>query len=202
MDVITAIRNRYSERTYKSKPIKSEELFQILDAGRLAPSACNKQPWKFIVVSAKENLKALHEAYPRDWFATAPQVIVVCGEQEEAWKRSNFDDKCSVDIDAAIAIDHMTLRATELGIGSCWVCNFNPQPVLEALELPEGVEPIALLPIGYPASASPSEKKRKAIEEVVFMEKWGSQAPPNLPEGESRAKPLLTSPRGGIEPQR
>ncbi|MFV0366635.1 MAG: nitroreductase family protein [Mangrovibacterium sp.] len=172
MNVKTAIQNRYSERTYQQKKIQTETLYQILEAGRLAPSACNKQPWKFIVVSEEKGLKQLHEAYPRDWFVTAPHVIVICGEYAEAWTRANHDDKCSLDIDTAIAIDHMTLQATELGIGSCWVCNFNPQLVVEALGLPDGVEPIALLPVGYPASASIPEKKRKLINEVVFSEKY------------------------------
>ncbi|MFV0521271.1 MAG: nitroreductase family protein [Mangrovibacterium sp.] len=173
MDVITAIRDRYSERMYKSKKITTEELYQILEAGRLAPSACNKQPWKFIVVSEEENLEKLYQSYSRDWFSGAPQVIVVCGEHEESWNRSTFDNKDFLDIDVAIAIDHMTLRATEIGVGTCWVCAFDPKQVSELLQLPKNVEPIALLPIGYPASASVSEKKRKSIEEVVFFEKYG-----------------------------
>lgn len=176
MDVMSAIQNRYSERMYKSKRIKTEELYQILEAGRLAPSACNKQPWKFIVISEEESLKKLCEAYPKDWFSAVPQVIVICGEQEEAWTRASFDYKSSLDIDAAIAIDHMTLCATELGIGTCWVCAFNPTLVSELLQLPQGVEPIALLPIGYPASASGNKKQRKSIQEIVFFEKYGQRA--------------------------
>ncbi len=175
MDIVTAIQNRYSERMYKSKRIQTEELFQILEAGRLAPSACNNQPWKFIVVSEEESLQKLYESYPKTWFTGAPQVIVICGEREEAWVRAQ-DGKSSLDIDVAIAIDHMTLRATELGIGTCWVCAFDPKQVSELLQLPQGVEPIALLPVGYPASASSNKKNRKTIKEVVFFEKYGQTA--------------------------
>ncbi len=173
MNIKEAIAKRYSERTYKSKRVSTEELFQVLEAGRLAPSACNFQPWKFVVVSEDTNIERISTAYPREWFKSAPQMIIVCGDHNEGWKRKHSDNKDHTDIDVAIAADHMTLMATELGLATCWVCAFDPKIIREILELPNEVEPIVILTIGYPASAIPEAKNRKPIKEVVFLEKYG-----------------------------
>lgn len=167
------LRERYSVRDYKSQKVPQALLLEVLDAGRMAPSAANKQPWSFILVSDDKVLQELFKAYNRDWLKKAPQVIVICGDHEASWKRS-FDQKDHCDIDAAIAIDHMTLRATELGLGTCWICHFNPEVVHSLLELPAHMEPIALLPIGYPADSPASGKKRKDLDEVAFENKFGT----------------------------
>ncbi|MCU4176598.1 nitroreductase family protein [Carboxylicivirga sp. N1Y90] len=168
------LRERYSVREFKPLKVSKALLVEVLEAGRMAPSAANKQPWKFILVSEDDNLKKLKKAYKRDWFKAAPQIIVICGDHDASWKRS-FDGKDHCDIDAAIAIDHMTIRAAELGLGTCWVCHFQPDLIKEALELPEGIEPIALLPIGYPIVSKAPLKNRKQLNEVVFEEKFGQQ---------------------------
>lgn len=167
------LRERYSVREYKTQKVSRALLKEVLDAGRMAPSAANKQPWMFGLVSEEENLTKLKEVYDRDWFQKAPQVIVICGNHEESWKRS-YDEKDHCDIDIAIAIDHMTIRATELGLGTCWVCHFNPKIVKKLLNLPDHIEPIALLPIGYPITNKPPLKKRKHLEDVVFEETYGN----------------------------
>ncbi len=171
MDFKTLIEKRYSVRKYKSESISDELLSEVLDAGRMAPTAVNKQPFFFIVVNEKNKLEALYNAYPREWFATAPQVIVICGDHQAAWKRGN-DGKDHTDIDLAIATDHMTLRAAELGLGTCWVCNFDPKPVKKALSLPEHIEPAVLLPIGKPAEAEAPSKKRKALSDIVRFNEY------------------------------
>lgn len=166
------LRERYSIREYKQQKVSKALLIEVLEAGRMAPSAANKQPWSFILVSEEENLNKLKKVYDRDWFKKVPQIIVICGDHSESWKRS-FDSKDHCDVDVAIAVDHMTIRASELGLGTCWVCHFDPEMVKEQMQLPEGVEPIALLPIGYPLENKPPRKKRKALDEIVFLEKYG-----------------------------
>ncbi len=168
------LRERYSIRDYKPLKVSKALVIEVLEAGRMAPSAANKQPWNFILVSEDEKLGKLKEAYSRDWFKDVPQMIVVCGDHNESWKRAvDLKDHC--DVDAAIAIDHMTLRATELGLGTCWVCHFDPKLVSEALNLPDHIEPIALLPIGYPVEVKAPEKKRKEFSYVVFENEYGQK---------------------------
>ena len=167
MELLDIIKLRKSIRSFQKKKIDRQLMLEILEAGRLAPSACNFQPWQFIVVDEPSVLRQIREAYPRDWFAGAPQVIVICGKKGESWKRP-VDRKDHCDIDVAIATDHITLMAASKGLGSCWVCNFNPAKVSEALQLPEDMEPIVLLPIGYPVeSPEIEEKKRKNPDEVI-----------------------------------
>jgi nitroreductase len=168
------VKARYSVRQFKDEPIDREKLEMVLDAGRMAPSAVNIQPWHFIVVREKENLQAVWSCYSREWFKSAPAVIVVCGDCSEGWRRS-IDGKNHTDIDAAIAIDHMTLQAADLGLGTCWVCNFNPALLKNILQLPENVEPIAMLPIGVPvedSELSSQTKKRKSFSQIVHWEKF------------------------------
>ena len=168
MELLDIIKSRNSVRSFQKKKIDRQMMVEILHAGRLAPSACNYQPWKFIVVDEPSVLRQLHQAYPREWFAGAPQVIVVCGDFLESWKRQS-DGKEHCEMDIAIATDHLTLMATAKGIGSCWVCNFNPEIVSEALQLPVHLKPLVLLPIGFPQiNDGPQGKKRKKMEEIAF----------------------------------
>ena len=167
MDLLNIVKLRKSERNFSNKKVHRELLLEILEAGRLAPSACNNQPWKFIVVDEPDILQKLHKAYPRDWFATAQCVIVFCGNSDEAWVRP-LDGKNHRDIDVSIAVTHISLMATSKGLGTCWVCNFNPEIVREMLQLPKNLEPVVLLPIGYTIEEIViEEKKRKSAEEVV-----------------------------------
>lgn len=166
MEFKSLITTRYSVRKYKPERLSEELLNEVLEAGRMAPTAVNYQPFVFIVINDPEKLKALYEAYPREWFAKAPQVIVICSDHSASWKRGH-DGKDHADIDVAIATDHMTLRATELGLGTCWVCNFDPPKVSKALNLPGHIEPTVLLPIGRPEEVEAPIKKRKPLSELV-----------------------------------
>jgi nitroreductase len=168
MDFKTLMSSRYSVRKYKPEILTKELINEVLEAGRIAPTAVNRQPFVFVVVNDPEKLKLLQEAYPRDWFKQAPQVIVVCGDHKTAWKRS-VDGKDHTDIDLAIATDHMTLRATELGLGTCWVCNFDPAKVSKTLNLPGHLEPAVLLPIGHPEEVEVPQKNRKSLSELVVF---------------------------------
>ncbi len=162
---------RYSVRNYLSTPVEETKILKVLEAARLAPSAANYQPWHFIVVTKPENLIKLHAAYHREWFKTAPVVIVACADHSVSWKRK-YDGKNSADIDVAIAIDHITLQAAELGLGTCWICNFDPKKCNETLNLPSHIEPIAMIPLGYPADKKAPVKKRKSPDEIIRWEKF------------------------------
>lgn len=165
------VKLRYSCRDYKPREIETEKIEEIINIARIAPSAVNLQPWHFIVVTDQDTKKQLDETYKRDWFKTAPAAIVVCGDHKEAWKRS--DGKDHADIDAAIATDHITLKAAEMGLATCWVCNFDVEKCKEVLNIPENVEPVVILPLGY-ANDEPNKLhyKRKELSEVIHWNKF------------------------------
>ena len=167
MNFLDLVKARSSVRNYESRAIEKEKLDYIMECVRLAPSAVNFQPWKFAIVSQPTELEALRKAYPREWIATAPCIIVACADHTESWHRKS-DGKDHADIDLAIAVEHLCLAATEQGLGTCWVCNFDPDICRKALGLPSQLEPVALIPIGYPAVSETSEKKRKPIEDIIL----------------------------------
>ena len=172
MEFLQLVNSRFSVRKYKSTPVEREKLLKILEAGRLAPSAVNFQPWHFIVIDDKKVLEEIHQVYKRDWLNEAPVIIIACSDHRQSWKR-NSDGKDYADIDISIAVDHMTLQATELGLGTCWVCNFDVEKCAQALELPEYIEPVVILPLGYPKIATPL-KKRKPLSEIVHLNTFGN----------------------------
>jgi nitroreductase len=172
MTFLELAKNRFSVRSYKTKAVAEEDLNYVLEAGRIAPSAVNYQPWKFLVIKEKENLKKLHALYHRDWFKQAPLVIILLADHNEAWKRA--DGKDHADIDISIAADHMTLAATDRGLGTCWVCNFDKQKTIDHFNLPDHLEPAIFLPLGYPNVETDPERhdsKRKPMQDIVWFEK-------------------------------
>lgn len=166
-------KKRYSLRSFDSRPVEKDKIIYILEAARLSPSACNLQPYHFIVVTDKEVRKRIIETYPREWMKNAPVIIVACGDHSTSWKRKDGKDHC--DVDVAIAVEHMALAAAELGLGTCWVCAFDADKCHEALNLPENMEPIALMPLGYPTEDNIiPEKRRKNLDEIVSWDSFGS----------------------------
>jgi nitroreductase len=166
MKFLDLVKNRYSVRLYKDTPVEQEKLDYIMECARLAPSAVNFQPWRFRIITSKEEILELCQCYKREWLQTAPCIIVACANHEESWHR-RADNKDFADVDVAIAVEHICLAATEQGLGNCWVCNFNAELCREKLQLPENLEPIALIPLGYAADEA-QEKKRKDAEEILF----------------------------------
>ena len=142
-------RARYSVRSFKNVPIKDEDMNLILEAGRVAPTACNNQPQKIFVAKSEEARKKLASVC-RCTF-DAPVILVVCYDRNRDWKNKLQPGYESGETDAAIVCTHMMLQAFELGIGSCWVGYFNANDVASALSLPENLTVSALLPMGYPA---------------------------------------------------
>jgi nitroreductase len=169
MTFFELIAARFSVRDFKKIPIEEEKLAQVLNAGRIAPSACNIQPYYFIVITDHEKKELLRPVYNRDWFINAPVIIAVCVDTRAEWKRSDAVPYGT--IDAAIAIDHMTLAATEIGLGTCWIGAFNNAEAMSALKLPAYLKLTAFLPLGYPNQAQP-HKKRKALEDIVCREEF------------------------------
>ena len=139
----------------------------MFEAALLAPSAVNFQPWKFVVVTDPALLDQLHNSYHRDWFRTAPSCIVAIGDHDKGWHRPT-DGKDYTDLDVAVAIDHLMLAATEIGLGTCWICHFNVEKCAEIFNLPSNYEPIAMIPIGYPLTEIIPEKKRKSMEQSIL----------------------------------
>ncbi|WP_029904726.1 nitroreductase family protein [Prevotella sp. 10(H)] len=165
------IESRYSVRAYLPRPVEEEKINYILECARMAPSACNLQPWRFYVVRSQDVMKKIQESYNREWFKTAPTHIVVCKDSTVSWKRTTSDNKDFGDVDAAIAAEHICLSAAEIGLGTCWVCNFNPAILSEVLDLSTNIEPIAIFPLGYidEEKSFVPDKKRSSLSEIT---KW------------------------------
>lgn len=170
MDVMEAIKRRYSVRSYTEREVEKEKLKKILEAGRLAPSASNRQEWRFIVVKDKPTRQRLMRAARNQAFVgEAPVVIACCA------KTDNHAMTCGqlcYPIDVAIAIDHMTLKAVEEGLGSCWVGAFYEDRVKEILDIPKEIRVVELLTLGYPKDSPPKSKDRLSLEEIVMYERW------------------------------
>ena len=167
MNFLELVKARYSVRNYEERPIEQNKLDYIMECVRLAPSAVNFQPWKFAVITEKKLLEALKSAYPREWIKTAPCIIVACGDHNVAWHRK-LDNKDHTDVDVSIAVEHLCLAAAEQGLGTCWVCYFDVPLCKEILGLPANIEPVALVPVGYPASQEVPEKNRKPLQDILF----------------------------------
>ena len=171
MEFSELIHKRYSVRAYKPDPVPDELLAQVLEAGRLAPTAANRQPFRIIVIHTAGREEELRRVYHRGWFTKAPLVLCVCAVRREAWVRGMFDGKSYADVDAAIVMDHLVLAAADLGLGTCWVAAFDPAAAREVLGLPDGVEAVAFTPLGVPAD-QPPPKERKPKAELVRYERW------------------------------
>ena len=170
MNVLDAIRTRKSARKYLNQTVEEDKLLAILEAGRLAPSASNRQEWRFIVVRDQEVKRKLAEAANSQSFvAEASVVIVACAETDEHVMRCG---QMCYPIDVAIALDHMTLAAVELGLGTCWIGAFDENKVKQIMEIPAEIRVVALLPLGYPSDSSTANKKRLALNQIVKYEHW------------------------------
>jgi nitroreductase len=156
-------------RAYRPEPVPEELLEKVLFAARMAPTAANRQPFQVIVVHTAGREHALQKIYHRDWFLQAPLALCVCGLPEKAWVRR--DGWNAYETDASIVMDHMILAAADLGLGTCWIANFDPAAAREALRLPENVTPLAFTPLGFPAD-QPSPKERKSVADLVRYEHW------------------------------
>jgi len=166
MDVLETIRIRRSIRKYRPEPIPDEKLKTILEAARLAPSAANRQPWRFVVVEDRERKKALAKAANDQTFLGDAGAIVAAISDPE--KSARWHEK-----DTMIALEHLVLAATALGYGTCWIGAFNEEAVKDLLNVPSKMKVVALLPIGIP-DEKPAPRRKRELSEIFFKEQWQS----------------------------
>ncbi|HMN12151.1 MAG TPA: nitroreductase family protein [Bellilinea sp.] len=163
MNVSEAIRNRFSVRKFKSAPVDESLLLQVLDAGRMAPSAKNMQTWKFVLVTQPENLAKMSEiCRGQEFVGTAPAVIVICSDEHRVMSGGQPVDA----VNPAIALSFMFLQATELGLGMCWIGGFNAEKAQSLLDLPTDWTVSAIAPIGY-ADEPITLRNRKPMDEIL-----------------------------------
>ncbi|NLP37020.1 MAG: nitroreductase [Firmicutes bacterium] len=170
MDFLEIINKRYSVRKFASKPVEEEKLQSILEVGRQAPTAKNNQPQRLLVVREKEGLEKVNKAAR---LYNAPLAIIACADNRQSWKRP-FDGMDSKAIDASIVTTYMMLEATRQGLGSVWICWFDPEVLRKEFALPGYIEPINILALGYPAEdcqPAPLHFERKPLTETVAYEK-------------------------------
>jgi nitroreductase len=174
--VLTTIQQRCSVRSFKDTPVDGAVIRSIAEAARLAPSACNAQPWRFVAVTEPPLLKQIVDrglggVVPNRWAASAPVIIVGCAvlnllthRLAESVKGINYHH-----IDLGIALEHMVLRATEMGLGTCWIGWFNEKNIKKILHVPRGWKVISLLALGYPHEETHSRSARLALDEILFV---------------------------------
>jgi len=164
MDVFEVIRTRRSVRKYRPEPIPDEKMNMILEVARLAPSAGNRQPWRFVLVQDADRKKAVAKAANDQMFLSDAAVIVTAVADPEgsaAWHEK----------DTMIALEHMVLAATALGYGTCWIGAFDEDAIKHLLKIPARMKIVALLPIGVP-DEKPAPRPRKEHSEIFFKEEW------------------------------
>jgi len=168
MEVLEAIRKRYSCRAYQDKAIEKEKLDCVLEAARLAPSAKNLQDWRFVLVVDKQAKHRIAKAANNQMFIeNAGAIIVACSMSKEKMRCG----QALGPINVAIALEHISLQATELGLATCWIGSFYPDKVRKLIGVPEDIDIIELMAVGYPAD-SKGKPKRKPIEEIFCYENW------------------------------
>lgn len=169
MDLYEAIEKRCSIRSYENRPVEQDKLKRILDAGRKAPSARNRQEWKFVVVCDVAMRKSLCDAAEQAFIVQAPVIIAVVGLTPAA------EMYCGVPtdpVDCAIAMDHMTLAAVAEGLGTCWLGHFKQDAIRRVIGVPETARIVGMLTLGYPSGPTNKPKNRKAFEAVVCFDKF------------------------------
>ncbi len=171
MSYFELIKARESIRDYNpGRKVEKSILLKIADAGRIAPSAANKQPWKFLIVSSDGMLQKVRQCYHQQWYKNAPHILVVVGDKKKSWVRQE-DNYNFIETDLAIAMDHMILAAEAEGIGTCWISAFDNKILREALELTDNEVVYSITPLGYQNEGyqKKGEKIRKPLDEVVMF---------------------------------
>jgi nitroreductase len=180
MEFIDVIKSRSSIRSYTDRDVEDDKINYVLECARLAPSWVNKQCWRFIVIKNKKTINILSKAtIINRWLRNVPCIIVACGIPKKSGKHNNIE---YYTVDVAIAMEHIILAATDLGLGSCWIGGFNEKKVKETLGIPNKIRVVALTPLGYMSSKKRllarftkmiiQSKKRKNYDEIIHYEKW------------------------------
>ena len=186
MDVSEAILARHSVRSYKADPVEEEKLMRVLEAACRAPSAQNRQPWRFVVVKDPEVKEKIRSCYKRDWFLSTelPLIIVACGVIDESWDKGKnrervrelgreYGDELFSDywkVDVSLAIQSLMLAATGEGLGTCFIGGFNEHCLREVLSIPPNMRVVGMTPLGYPKEESDLRRPRKSLNEIVVYD--------------------------------
>lgn len=174
MSFVDLTKSRYSCRHYEDRAVPTDAVEAIIEAGRVAPSACNNHPTRIIVCDTPQELERAAAACPRferdGSIFGAPVVFIALAQTEDAWVRK-YDQMNSSEIDTSIVIDQMMMQATELGLGTCWVCAFDPEAVREQFDLPEGLRAVSMLTCGFPSDeiAAPEKREARCIKREDFV---------------------------------
>jgi nitroreductase len=180
MEFIDVIMARSSVRTFRDTPVEDEKITYILDCARRAPSWANTQCWRFIVVKNKDMITTLAKySVINRWLKNVPVLIIACADPTESGKRNEIE---YFTVDVSIALEHLVLAATDVGLGTCWIGGFDEEKIKETLEIPKRIRVVALTPLGYPADKKTfmastirlitRGEKRKSLEEIVHNEHW------------------------------
>ncbi len=168
MTLLEVIRRRYSCRSYEERPIEQTKLDSLFEAARLAPSAKNPQDWRFVVVTDKESKHQVAETTNRpEVFEKASVIIAACSNSNDVMRCGQAIGP----IDIAIALEHIALQATELGLATCWIGSFYTEKVRTILGIPDDIAIIELMAVGYPADTR-KQPSREPIEKIMCYEKW------------------------------
>lgn len=168
MDFKELAARRFSARKFTDEPVSKSDIDYIIECVRLAPSACNRQPWKFLLIASDEAKEKIRQCYLRSWFAQAPLYLLCYKDTEKGWVRPN-DGKPHADIDLGIAVEHLVLAAADRGLGTCWVCNYDVE-ALKRLFPVVGFEAVAIIPIGHVADDCPHPEKKRKTTDDIFKE--------------------------------
>lgn len=172
MEFEKLISERYSVRKFEEKHLEEDVISKIINAGHLAPTGCNNQPQRILVLNTDDSMEKLKKCTKCHF--DAPCAMLICYNKEETWTRP-YDGAISAPVDAAIVTTHMMLEAANIGVGTCWVMHFDPKAMRETFKIPENIEPVALLVMGYPhkdAAPIPMHSTFRPLDEVVFYEKF------------------------------
>jgi len=168
--VFESIKRRRSIRNYQSRPVDNKKVLRVLEAARLAPSATNRQPWSFIVVKNPKVKESLRSSYNKDWFISAPIIIVACANPDAAWVRKDGEKYWMVDV--SIAMQNLVLTAQEEGLGTCWIGAFREEEAKKILGIPSNIRVVAMTPLGFPAEDKEAVTDRKPLEDIVHYNHW------------------------------
>lgn len=168
MALLDLLAKRYSVRSYKPDMVEDEKLQKILEAARLAPTACNLQPFKLLVIQTAGRQEELRKIYGKEWFTQAPYVLGIVRVQGADWVRKS-DQKAYGEVDIGIVFEHLVLEATELGLGTCWIGAFDPVAAVDVLKLKSDWVPVAFTPLGYPADALRTKTRKPLTDLVVYL---------------------------------
>jgi nitroreductase len=171
--ILDAIEKRYSVRHYKDQPVEEDKLAEVLEAARLAPSGCNNQPWKLVVVRDRATIHGMVHAIGGQQFVEQAPVLIVACKNGEGYNIGHRYDGAIIDV--AIALDHMTLQAASMGLGTCWLGNYDGNEIRAILDIPSENPVVAILALGYPDDSHPHcPRPRKPLSDIVCWDTFKS----------------------------